>query len=443
MRLAIALYAVLWHLLMPVFFAYLWWRGKREPLYRQFWGERLGLEGPALPTVVRQRPLWVHCASLGELRGAQSIVKALLDQGQHIVLTTWTPAGRQAATTLFADAMAQQRLFCRYVPAEWSWAIARFIRHWKPACAMVTESEAWPLLLTTIRSHGVPLCKANAQYPSTSYQRDTAWGGFRSRLYSAYELVMCKSSRHAKRFQSIGCERVEVVGETRFEQTIPEHHLTQARRLRALPEFSGRPVVCFASTVTGEDETFLVAARRLKAVLGNPLIVYVPRSPQRFAEVAQLIRSAGLSVLQRSTWLDEQFNPKTSLDSKSVDVLLGDSLGEMYFYLEWAQAVVVGASFVDQGSHNVIEPLALHKPVWVGPSVWGIEFPGVEALEAGALQQAADGEDLAQQLIAVLSDAVVLAAAQRQAAAFFSEHSGATAKHIAVFLPWLQEREAP
>ena len=170
-------------------------------------------------------------------------------------------------------------------------------------------------------------------------------------------------------------------------------------------------MLCFASAIVGEDATFIDAIRRVRqgvADAGLPplLVVYVPRSPQRFDEVAGLLTDAGLRVSRRSTDLDPQLQPRSSApDMNGIDLLLGDSLGEMYFYLALSQVVVVGASFVPMGAHNVIEPLALKKPVMVGPSIWGIEYPGVEALAAGVLQQHMTIDSLSQALLHLLTDA--------------------------------------
>jgi 3-deoxy-D-manno-octulosonic-acid transferase len=120
-----------------------------------------------------------------------------------------------------------------------------------------------------------------------------------------------------------------------------------------------------------------------------------------------------------------------------TDVLLGDSLGEMYFYLALSQAVAVGSSFVPLGAHNIIEPLALKKPVFVGPSIWGIEYPGVEALAAGVLRQVADAQELAQALAPLLADPEVAAGFGRAAQTFFEAHAGATARHMAVLRDWI------
>ena len=194
----------------------------------------------------------------------------------------------------------------------------------------------------------------------------------------------------------------------------------------------------------GEDEQFIEAMRLIQQGIASagktkPLFVYVPRSPQRFDTIHSLFKSAGLSTIRRSLSFDqdlELLDPSLSL--AETDVLLGDSLGEMYFYLALSQAVVVGASFVPLGAHNVIEPLALKKPVMVGHSIWGIEYPGVEALAAGVLQQHMDIPSLAQAMIHLLTAPNAYAQAMAGADSFYAEHAGSTAKHMTVLRPWLE-----
>lgn len=437
----IGLYELLWHLLLPVLLLFLWRRGRKEPLYRRYWGERFG----AVPTAL-QRPLWVHSASMGEIRGAAPLVRALLAAGHPVLVTTLTPAGRTAAQKLLADEIAQGRAEVVWVPLELGWAVRRFIRRVQPRAALMTEIDTWPVLVATIRRQGVPLGIANAQYPAQSLVRDRKWLGFRASLFQAYQLVLCKSETHAQRFRAVGCERVVIAGETRFDLPVSPQQIAAAQRLVADWGIAPgqRPVVGVASAIAGEDEQFLQALQRIQAALAErglprPLCVYVPRSPQRFDAVAQLFEGAGLRVARRSRMLDAALAPTPDVpDMAGIDVLLGDSLGEMYFYLALSQAVVVGGSFVDSGAHNVIEPLALKKPVMVGPSIWGIEYPGVEALAARVLQQHMSIDSLSQALVHLLTDPQAYADAIAGAEVFYTEHGGATDKHMAVLLPWLE-----
>jgi 3-deoxy-D-manno-octulosonic-acid transferase len=442
MRLAIAVYQTLWVILLPVFLAFLWRRGRREPLYRQFWAERWG----SVHTLLKN-PIWVHSASMGEIRGAAPLVRALLVAGYPVFVTTLTPAGRTAAQQLLETDIAQGRAQVAYLPFELSGSVKRFIRHVQPRCAMMTEIDTWPVLLTTIRNVGLPLCMANAQYPKKSIERDLQrWGGFRAKLFCAYQLVMCKSETHAQRFRQVGCARVEVAGETRFDLPVSASQIDAAVQCvhRWQLGLAQRPVIAFASAIAGEDEQFIHAMQLIQqglaaAGLPKPLFIYVPRSPQRFDAVHALLQSAGLQTLRRSEVFDAELTlQNSSTDMRATDVLLGDSLGEMYFYLALSQAVVVGASFVPLGAHNVIEPLALKKPVMVGHSIWGIEYPGVEALAAGVLQQHMDIPSLAHAMVHLLTAPGAYDSAMAGAEKFYAEHGGATAKHMAVLVPWLE-----
>ena len=440
---AIRAYELLWHLCLPAVLLMLWRRGAKEPLYRQFWAERWG--GGSRSTL--QRPVWVHSASMGEMRGAAPWIHELLRQGLPVFLTTLTPAGRQTADKLFAAAMVSGQLQLAYAPMELSWAVRRFLARVQPRCAVMTEIDTWPVMLATVRRAGVPLAIANAQYPKASFDRDHRWGGFRARLFKAYELVMCKSNLQAQRFTDVGCERVVVVGETRFDLPVSQTQLDAAAHTEQMGQLQKRPVVCFASAIEGEDDIFISCMRRMRKSLSTaghptPLFVYVPRSPQRFDAVAQLLQSAGLRTVRRSQVLDEKLQLCTQIDWLSTDVVLGDSIGEMYFYLALAQVVVVGSSFGSRAVHNIIEPLAINKPVWTGPSVRGIEYPAIEALEAGVLHHAQNGQDLADQLSAVLSNPSAYKNLVHKTEHFITTHAGSASKHMAVFLPWLKERNA-
>lgn len=429
-------------LLWPLALLYLWRKGRREPLYRAFITERFGWvpkwDG-------NPRPVWLHAASLGELRGVAPLVRALLDEGVSLQITTLTPAGRQAASTLFGDALAAGRLRVAYAPMEQWWTVWIMLRRIRPRSALMAEIDTWPVLLTATRRAGVPLAMVNAQYPKDSAERDKRrLFGLRAALFRCYDLVLCKSEVHAQRFIAAGCQQVVVVGETRFELPIPSAHLAAAPPLLSRIRSRGdRPIVCVASSMPGEDETFIDAFLQLRQQLidrgtRTPLLVHVPRHPQRFDLVEGLLKAAGLRTLRRSLCLDAQLGWLGSDDAwDETDVLLGDSLGEMYFYLSLSQAVVVGSSFVPLGAHNIIEPLALKKPVFVGPSIWGIEYPGAEALQAGVLRQVSNAAELARSMAELLTDDTVQRDFTRAARAFFDAHAGSTAKHMAVLRGWM------
>lgn len=414
------LWSVAWHLGLPVVLAYLWRRGRKDPLYVQALGERFGRYRQQLPGAV-----WVHAVSLGELRSAVPLIRALLDRGEKVVTTHFTPAGRREAERVFAPDIADGRMAVVWVPFETSWAYAGFFRAFRPKLGLVMEIEIWPRMIFASARARVPLYMCNAQYPTDSMVRDARFG-IRPALMRGFAGAFVKSDLQAQRFASVGVRNISVTGELRFDQPIPADHVAAAAALR--PSLGPRRVIAFASVTEPEEALFLAAAQEILSVRTPPFIVFIPRAPERFGPVAQAMTDKRMLFVRRSQRLDRNFAP---LSQAPMDVLLGDTLGEMYFYLGLADRVVVGGGFQPKGSHNIIEPLALKRPVLVGPHIQTIEFPAVEAIAAGVcLQTSAD--QLVQDVLNWPDPA------HEVITAFVADHSGAAKRTLAAIAPLLK-----
>lgn len=413
MRLFLAVYGVLWWLGLPLVLFYIWRRARADALYRAHPGERFGRYG-ALP-----RPaggsVWIHAVSLGELRSAVPLIRALIGRGEHVVLTTFTPAGRREGLRALPDEIAAGQISLIWSPLEYGFAFRRFFRHFRPKYGLVMEIEFWPRMIVASRKAAVPLFLCNGQYPEKSYQRDR--GRLRSQLVRGFAGVMVKSEMQAARFAELGQNNTAVTGELRFEQPVPPAQIAAARAAR--PALAGAArVVTIASGVEKEEDLFVSTIARIRAGAAPPVFVYVPRAPERVDAVAARLAAAGLRVIRRSAVFDADLARAADL---GCDVLLGDSFGEMYFYLELADRVLVGGGFAPpRGAHNVIEPMALGKPVVVGPSIWTIEYIARDAIAAGAIRVVAEGDELATALTAP-PGAEELA----RIAAFFARNAGA------------------
>jgi 3-deoxy-D-manno-octulosonic-acid transferase len=267
------------------------------------------------------------------------------------------------------------------------------------------------------------LFMCNAQYPSRSMARD-ARSGLRHRIMRGFAGAFVKSQLQADRFASVGVTNIAVTGELRFDQPVPPAHPAAAAALRARLAGS-RSVVTFASVVEGEDGIYMDAVADLLAKDEPPFIVYVPRKPERFDAVDTMLRARGFRTQRRSLLLD----PALALTATppDCDVLLGDSMGEMYAYLALADRVVTGGGFIPKGAHNIIEPLALRKPVLVGPVIHTIEYPAMEAIAAGVCRKT----DTPEALRAELAKGQAGDPTPQAIADFFAAHAGATAKTLA------------
>jgi 3-deoxy-D-manno-octulosonic-acid transferase len=416
------LWSLAWHLGLPVVLAYLWRRGRKDPLYAQAMGERFGRYPQTMPGAI-----WVHAVSLGELRSAVPLIRGLLDRGERVVVTLFTPAGRREAERVFATEIAAVRLVAVWVPFETSWAYAGFFKAFQPKLGLVMEIEIWPRMIFATRAAGVPLYMCNAQYPSDSMARDARLG-IRPALMRGFAGALVKSDLQAERFASVGVRNIMVTGELRFDQPIPPAQLAAAKAVR--PGLGPRRVIAFASVTEAEEPLFLAAAQELLAVRTPPVIVFIPRAPERFDVLARAMTEKGILFARRSQRLDRKLAPQSQAP---MDLLLGDSLGEMYFYLSLADRVVVGGGFQPKGSHNIIEPLALKRPVIVGPQIQTIEYPAVEAIAAGVCLQTT-----AARLVQDVQDWPD--PTTEAMAAFMAAHSGATRRTLAALDSLLTSR---
>lgn len=426
MKLFLLLYDILWHVLLLPLVLYLLHLSRKNPPYRSDLGQRFGRYSKGF-----ERPIWIHGVSLGETRSAVPLARALLDRGERVLFTHFTPAGRSETLKVFADDIAAGYVRSVWAPLDISWAYSQFIRTFRPKVGLVMEVEIWPRMVFACKAASVPLFMCNAQYAARSLKRDSKWPRVRQKVMRGFSGAFVKSQLQADRFGTVGVPNIEVTGELRFDQGIAPELLAAARSAKpALTD--NRFVVNFASVVESEEDFFIDTVRSvLNQSEQKPYFVFVPRAPERFDAVARKLDQAGLDYVRRTKCFDATLSVGSSTDIQGGDILLGDSLGEMYFYLELSDITVIGGGYTPRGSHNIIESIALGKSVIVGPYIWTIEYPVVEALDAGVALQV--GPEI---LTTVLLDPNV---PDRNAInAFLDAHTGATAKTINALERWIK-----
>lgn len=433
LRIAYWLYQLLFHLGLPLVLGLILVRSIREPLYRARLGERFGLGRAPAPGSV-----WIFAASLGETRAASPLIRALLANGQTVHLTHSSPAGLCEGMRLFENAIAAGRLRSEYVPLDLFWTLRRALVRSKPIAGLVVESELWPAMLTEAAHLQLPMFQINGNLLEKSLQRDLRrFDGLRLELFQGYQGVLTKSKQHESHYQRAGIasDRIHMVGELKFDQWInpalPKQGIAARNGLKP-----GQACFLIASSVEGEEELLLPLVKSLCTLPNAPLVLWVPRSPQRFSAVHAALKSEGLHVARRSDVFNAQLNGTMAAD---VQVLVGDSLGEMDFYYAMADLVFVGASLIDHGGHNIIEPLAQGKPVLMGPSIFGIAYPAHDAMQAGAFESLPNPKALQARAMVLMQDKTALAELTNKATYFCADHKGAAKNSLAVLLPYLNK----
>jgi 3-deoxy-D-manno-octulosonic-acid transferase len=399
-------------ILLPYVWLHLWLRSRKQPEYLEHVGERFG----RYDIVSASQLIWLHAVSVGETRAAAPIVAELKSRypGHRILITHMTPTGRRTSEELFGDDVLRA-----YLPYDYPFAVQRFLAHFKPAVGVIMETEIWPNLVTACKTEGIPLLLANARLSEKSARRYARFPRLTREALGNLAAIAAQTAADAARLRALGAPRVEVLGNVKFDILPPpeQQGLGDALRRRIGP----RPVLLAASTREGEEVLLLAALARRP--LGEALLVIVPRHPQRFDEVAALAAKAGFAVQRRSD--DAPIAPRTQ-------VLIGDSMGEMFAYYAACDVAFVGGSLLDYGSQNLIEPCAVGKPVLIGRSTYNFSMAAGEALACGAARQVGSADEVLQTADALLRDETARRRMGEAGREFAARHGGATARTLAL-----------
>ena len=355
-------YTSLMYLIQPLALLFVFMRSLKAPNYRKRLGERYGFYGK----LAKPKPngIIVHAASVGEVIAATPLVRKI--QANYpalpITFTTLTPTGSDRVKAAFGDSVTH----C-YLPTELPSAVDRFIDFVQPKLCIVIETELWPNLIQQLSRRQVPFVIANARLSARSARR---YGKVRSHLqnmWSQISLIAPQDQTSGKRFLELGYpkEKLKLTGNIKYDLIVTDELLNRVRALREQWQLQ-RPVWIAASTHEGEEEIILQTHRQLLKKYPNLLLLLVPRHPERFNPVAELIEKEKFQFIRRSTGKSP---------TEETQVILGDTMGEMMLLYGISDIAFVGGSLVKHGGHNPLEPLAFKIPVISGKHTFN--FPEV------------------------------------------------------------------
>jgi 3-deoxy-D-manno-octulosonic-acid transferase len=421
MELARTLYSLVGVAASPLIPLRLWWRGRREPGYRQAVGERFGRYAKATPSA----PIyWVHAVSVGETRAAVPLIERLRGAfpDATILLTHMTATGRETGKVLFGDHVVQA-----WLPYDLPFAVDAFFSHFRPLAGFLLETELWPNVIAEAAARRVPMFLINARLSARSAAGYARVPALSRPMFARLDGVAAQSADDASRLAALGAPAPVVTGNLKFDVRVPEVMRAMGMTLR---EHFGteRRVWVAASTRDGEEALILDALARAPST-AQDLLVIVPRHPQRFDAVAALLQARNIAFVRRSTGTPVPAN---------VRVVLGDSMGEMLAYYAASDLVFVGGSLLPFGAHTLIEPIAMGAPILIGPHTFNFAEVTEGAITAGAAIRISDADALIAGVAALFADGRRRRAMADAALAFHALHQGAADRMWSWLVPQLK-----
>lgn len=351
-------YNLLFYAALPAITLRLLWRAKKAPAYKKRVSERFAFKLSA----IKPNGIWIHAVSVGESIAAAPLINALIEAHPElpITVTCMTPTGSERIKALFGD-----RVQHCYMPYDAPCIAKRFIKKICPKLAIIMETELWPNHIYYCRKRNIPVVLANARLSERSAKGYARFPKLTRPMLASLNWIAVQTAAEAKRFIELGAtpSHVTTIGSIKFDLNIDPELIRKAEQLRKEWHTTDRPTWIAASTHEGEDEIILEAHRQLLAQHPNALLILVARHPERFHDIYEL-STKHFTTIKRT----DQVPIK-----EETQVLVGDTMGELLFLYALADIAFVGGSLVNNGGHNVLEPITLHKPVITGPYLFNFQ----------------------------------------------------------------------
>ena len=411
------IYTLLLYLSLPIAILKLIAKERKSPFRKAKLKNQLGFV-----TKTSGKVIWVHCVSVGEFNAARPLIDQILDiYPEHkLAITTTTITGAEAVRNHYQD-----RVIHYFFPFDLPFIVGPFVNKINPVACILLETEIWPNLINNLNKKAIPVMLINARLSERSLNK---YQKFSSKLVqktiNQLTLIGSQNDPSSERFLSLGAlpDKVVTVGNLKFDSNEKDNPNTT----QSLQQMIGqRRVVVFASTREGEEKKIIQSYVNLKDKF-DALLIIVPRHPERFDEVFNLIVDSGLKVKRRSDGLG---------CDESIQVLLGDSMGELLSYYSVCDIAFIGGSLIDTGGQNMLEAAAVSKPILFGPSVFNFEKIAQLFLEKDAAIQVGDADDLMKTISALLLDDTKRQKLGENAKNSFEKNRGAVGRLMKLIIP--------
>lgn len=373
--------------------------------------------------------MWLHAASVGETNAILPVIDGMAARRPDLrfLLTTGTrTSARLAAERLGSTAIHQ------FLPLDAPSYARAFLRHWRPELGVFTESEIWPNLIFETFEAGIPLVLINGRMSRRSYQRWRKRPGLAGPLFNRFDLVLAQNPLFARWFNELGARRVSVAGNLKIDAPpLPVDMLAYDALVGSV---SGRRGYVAASTHPGEDEIIGDAHRRIAGVFPGFLTIIAPRHPERGTAIAEMLKTKGLRVAQRS--LQELPDPRT-------DIYVADTIGELGTLYALCPLAFIGGSLVDKGGQNPIEAIRHGAAVISGPHLQNFSDIYEALRKRRGVREVSGAEDLAKAVIEIVGDDPMLDSLKLRASEAVDDLSGALEVTVTALLARLPDATKP
>jgi len=400
-------YQILGFFILPLVLIRILFKGFKNNAYWKRIPERFGFYSH-----VEKNLIWIHCVSVGEFMAAKPLINKYLET-ERLLITCYTPTGYEAICQAYGNKVIQA-----YCPVDIKPFVTHFIKTYKPKKCILLETEIWPNIICELSKNKIPINLVNARLSQKSFNGYQKFlSNILSKTLNKIDLIAAQDEGSKKRLVSLGARESNtlVTGNIKFDQKID---IIQSKLIEIKKFIQDQQVVVFASTHSDEEKQIFEAIVN-SSYLKSALKIIIPRHPERFNEVYKLAKKYGYTSAKRS---------EKATGESNLDVLIGDSMGELPEYLYLADVVFMGGSLVKHGGHNIIEPALLEKPIIYGQHVFNFAQISKELINSGGAIQVDSADALVAKIESLLNNSKEREELSKNAYKFAKNLQGSTKK---------------
>jgi len=399
--------------------------------YRQGWSERLGKIHRNFPD---KKCIWIHAVSLGEVNATKTIITELKKHLPEfeIVLSATTDTGIERAHSLYAGEL---KVF--YFPLDFSSVIDRSFENIRPDICLLMELEVWPNFTSKAHQLKIPVVVVNGRISDRSFPKYNLIKPFVKPIFEKVSLFLAQSEEYAERFISLGGKRKATIitGSLKYDTAQTTEKVEGADRLAEQLNITDKHLLVAGGTGPKEEKIILDVFKKLKKQdsFSDLRLVIVPRKPERFDEVADLIKKSGFELIR--------YSRIKSGDQKAANqdaVILGDTMGDLRKFYSLATVVFVGRTLVPMGGSDMIESAAMGKCTIFGPHTFNFKQTVQALLQAQGAIKVKNESQLCLAVQKCLDEPQFAQKIARNGQKVIKENQGATQKTISAVIGLLK-----
>jgi 3-deoxy-D-manno-octulosonic-acid transferase len=403
------------------------YRAVRHKRYHSGWAQRFG-------NITRKQPekkcIWLHAVSVGEVNATKTIVEELEKRfgDYEIVISTTTDTGFARASALFGSSHT-----VTYFPFDFSPVMHRAFREIRPAICLLMELEVWPNLVRIAEQQNIPVVVVNGRITERSFAGYKKIKPIAEKTFGKVSLILAQTEEYARRFKQVGAveEKVIVTSSLKYDTAQITERVEGADALAAELEIGDEKLWVAGGTGNNEEKILLDVYQSLKQQnsFKDLRLAIVPRKPERFNEVAELIKQNGFDLIRYSDVKNEG-KQSSIFNLQSSIVILGDTMGDLRKFYSLATVIFVGRSLVPMGGSDMVEAAALGKPVLFGPHTTNFKQAVDALLEGNGAIMVKDKQELLDTLQKCLNEPDFTEKIARNGQEVIKKNQGATQKTI-------------